>query len=41
MIDKSKDIHYDEQHMSGMSFKIYKQDLNVTREGLVMFKFEI
>ena len=24
-----------------MSFKIYNQDLKVTRDGLVMFKFEI
>ena len=29
------------QHMSKMTFKIYRQDLKVTGEGLVMFKFEV
>ena len=27
--------------MSKMSFKIYRQDLKVTGEGLVMFKLEV
>ena len=34
-------VHYEQKHISKMSFKIYRKGLNVTREGLVMFRFEI
>ena len=34
-------LYYEWQHMSKMSFKIYRKDLKVSGEGLVMFKFEV
>ena len=31
----------EQEIMSKMSFKIYRQDLKVTGEGLAMFNFEV